>query len=98
MYIDVALGVPVGHYGRIAPKSGLTLKHHVTVLAGVIDPDYMGNVGVVFHNLSSDTKFMHLVGEPIAQLVLEVASIIPTIKVKTLPISAMGPHGFGSHD
>ena len=98
VYIDVAIGVPVGHYGRIAPKSGLTLKHHVTVLAGVIDPDYTRNVGVVLYNLSSDTKFTSLVGEPIAQLVLEVASILPIVEVKALPISVRGPHGFGSHD
>ena len=98
VYTDIAIGVPVGHYGRVAPKSGLTLNHHVTVLAGVIDPDYTGNVGVVLHNLSSDTKFTRLVGEPIAQLVLEVASILPTQEVRTLPISARGPHGFGSHD
>ena len=98
MYTDIAIGVPVGHYGRVAPKSGLTLNHHVMVLAGVIDPDYTGNVGVVLHNLSSDTKFIRLVGEPIAQLVLEVASILPTQEVRTLPISARGPHGFGSHD
>ena len=98
VYIDVAIGVPVGHYGQIAPKSGLTLKHHVTVLAGVIDPDYTGNVGVVLHNLSSNTKFTRLVGEPIVQLVLEVASILPTVEVKALPTSARGPHGFGSYD
>ena len=98
VYTDIAIGVPVGHYGRIAPKLGLTLKHHVTVLAGVIDPDYTGNVGVVLYNLSSDMKFTRLIGEPIAQLVLEVASILPTIEVKMLPTSARGPHGFGSHD
>ena len=98
VYTDVAIGIPVGHYGRVAPKSGLTLKHHVTVLAGVIDPDYTGNVEVVLYNLSPDTKFTHLVGEPIAQLMLEVASILPTVEVKALPISACGPHGFGSHD
>ena len=98
VYIDVAIGIPVGHYGRIAPKSGLTLKHHVTVLAGVVNPDYTGNVGVVLYNLSSDTKFTRLVGEPIVQLVLEVASILPIVEVKRLPISARGPHGFGSHD
>ena len=98
VYINVAIGIPVGHYGRIAPKSGLTLKHHVTVLAGVVDPDYTGNVGVVLYNLSSNTKFTRLVGEPIAQLILEVASILPIVEVKTLPISARGPHGFGSHD
>ena len=54
MYTDIAIKVPMGHYGRVAPKSGLTLKHQVTVLAGVVDPDYTGNVGVVLHNLSSD--------------------------------------------
>ena len=56
VYTDIAVGIPVGHYGRIAPKSGLTLKHHVTVLAGVVDPDYTGNVGVVLYNLSPDNK------------------------------------------
>ena len=50
VYTDIAIKVPLGHYSRIAPKSGLTLKHHVTVLAGVIDPDYTGNVCVVLHN------------------------------------------------
>ena len=50
VYTDIAIKVPPGHYGRVTPKSGLTLKHHVTVLAGVIDPDYTGNVGVVLHN------------------------------------------------
>ena len=98
VYTDISIGVPVGHYRRISPKSGLTLKHHVTVLAGVIDPDYTRNVGVVLYNLSSDTKFTRLVREPIAQLVLEVASILPTLEVQTLPTLARGPHGFGSHD
>ena len=38
VYTDIAIKVPPGHYGRVAPKSGLTLKHHITVLAGVVDP------------------------------------------------------------
>ena len=98
VYTDIAIKVPLGHYGRVAPKSGLTLKHHVTVLARVIDPDYTGNVGVVLHNLSSDTKFTCLVGQPIGQLILEVASIFLTLEVGNLPITARGPYGFGSHD
>ena len=98
VYTDIAMKVPLGHYGRIAPKSGITLKHHVTVLAGVIDPDYTGNVGVVLHNLSSDTKFTRQVGQPIGQLILEVASIFPTLEVAGLPITARGPYGFGSQD
>ena len=87
VYTDIAIKVPPGHHGRVAPKSGLTLKHHVTVLAGVVDPNYTGNVGVVLHNLSSDTKFAHLVGQPIGQLILEVASIFPTLEVGDLPIT-----------
>ena len=98
MYTDIAIKVPLGHYGRVTPKSGLTLKHHVTVLAGVIDPDYTGNMGVVLHNLSSDTKFTCLVGQPIGQLILEVASIFLTLEVRNLPVTARGPYGFGSHD
>ena len=98
VYTDIAIKVPLGHYGRVAPKSGLTLKHHVTVLAGVVDPDYTGNVGVVLHNLSSDTKFTRLVGQPFGQLILEVASIFPTLEVGGLPITARGPYGFGSQD
>ena len=88
VYTDIAIKVPPGHYGRIAPKSGLTLKHHVTVLAGVVDPDYTGNIGIVLHNLSSDTKFTRLVGQPIGQLILEVASIFPTLEVGGVPITA----------
>ena len=98
VYTDIVIRVPLGHYGRIAPKSGLTLKHHVAVLAGVVDPDYTGNVDVVLHNLSPDTKFTCLVGQPIGQLILEVASIFPTLEVGDLPITARGPYGFGSHD
>ena len=98
VYTDIAIKVPPGHYGRITPKSGLTLKHHITVLAGVADHDYTGNVGVVLHNLSSDAKFTRLVGQPIGQLILEVASIFPTLEVGDLPITARGPYGFGSHD
>ena len=98
VYADIAIKVPLGHYGRIAPKSGLTLKHHVTVLAGVVDPDFTGNVGIVLHNLSTDTKFTRLVGQPIGQLILEVASIFPTLEVGELLITARGPYGFGSHD
>ena len=88
VYTDIAIKVPPGHYGRVAPKSGLTLKHHVTVLAGVVDPDYTGNMGIVLHNLSSDTKFTRLVRQPIGQLILEVASIFPTLEVGGLPTTA----------
>ena len=68
------------------------------MLARVVDPDYTGNVGVVLHNLSSNTKFTCLVEQPIGQLILEVASTFPTLEVGDLPITARGPYNFGSHN
>jgi len=41
---DLALLVPTGRYGRIAPHSGLALHHHISVGGGVIDSDYRGKV------------------------------------------------------
>ena len=53
---DVVVALPAGTYGRIAPRSGLALKHGIDVGAGVIDPDYRGNVGILLFNFS-DTDF-----------------------------------------
>merc|ERR1711992_103678 len=47
---DISIRVPDGTYGRIAPRSGLSAKHHIDVGAGVVDQDYTGNVGVVLFN------------------------------------------------
>ena len=41
---DLAILVPTGCYGRIAPRSGLAIHHHISVGGGVIDSDYRGNV------------------------------------------------------
>ena len=43
---DIAVAIPDGTYGRIAPRNGLAAKHHLAVGAGVIDADYRGNVGI----------------------------------------------------
>ena len=44
----IALSIPDGLYGRVAPRSGLAVKHCINVGAGVIDPDYTGEVKVVY--------------------------------------------------
>ena len=48
----LAMAIPEGNYGRIAPRSGLAAKHMIDVGAGVIDSDYRGEIGVVLFNLS----------------------------------------------
>ena len=48
--IGLCMKLPQGTYGRIAPRSGLTVRHKITVMAGVIDPDYTGNIMVVLYN------------------------------------------------
>ena len=52
----IAMAIPMGNYGRIAPRSGLAAKHSIDVGAGVIDADYRGEVKVLLFNLS-DTDF-----------------------------------------
>ncbi|XP_076785787.1 deoxyuridine 5'-triphosphate nucleotidohydrolase, mitochondrial isoform X2 [Arvicanthis niloticus] len=51
---DIQIAVPSGCYGRVAPRSGLTVKHFIDVGAGVIDEDYRGNVGVVLFNFGKE--------------------------------------------
>ena len=51
---DLSLAIPVGHYGRIAPRSSLAWKNHLDVGAGVIDEDYRGPLGVVMFNFGAE--------------------------------------------
>jgi len=46
IFTDLQIQLP-NDYGRIAPRSGLALKHHIDIGGGVIDQDYRGNVGVI---------------------------------------------------
>jgi dUTP pyrophosphatase len=67
---DIKIIVPVGTYGRIAPRSGLAVKHHLDVGAGVIDRDYRGEIKVVLFNHSKADYYVRT-GDRIAQLILE---------------------------
>ena len=48
---NISIAIPKGYYGRIAPRSGLAYKNGIDVMAGVIDSDYRGDVGVILYNL-----------------------------------------------
>jgi dUTP pyrophosphatase len=92
---DIAIAVPSGHYGRVAPRSGLAHKHFIDVGAGVIDEDYRGNVGVILFN-HNNVEFKVNKGDRIAQLILEKISVPDIEEVTELPDTDRGDGGFGS--
>ncbi|KAH6638472.1 dUTPase-like protein, partial [Boeremia exigua] len=92
---DISVSVPVGTYGRIAPRSGLAAKHGIDTLAGVIDADYRGPVGVILANLS-DVDFEVKVGDRVAQLIVEKIAMPEVVVVSKLDESVRGAGGFGS--
>lgn len=93
---DLAIRVPDGTYGRIAPRSGLSLRHGIHVGAGVIDADYRGNVGVLLFNLGT-SPFVVNYGDRIAQLILEKICVVNGVmEVDDLDETTRGASGFGS--
>ena len=96
IFIDNAIQIPNGYYGQIMSKSGITALHEVTVRAGVIDPDYTGNIGVILKN-DSKKPFERLMGQPIAQLLFVRVATPSLVAVEQLATTQMGPDGFGAH-
>lgn len=92
---SIAIAVPAGTYGRIAPRSGLASKHFLDTGAGVIDADYRGEVKVLMFNFS-DVDYEVKQGERIAQLVLERIVTPEVVEVEALEASVRGAGGFGS--
>jgi len=92
---NLSIEVPLGHYGRIAPRSGLAMKRGINVGAGVIDSDYRGRLGVVLFN-HSDAAFDVKVGDRVAQLILERISTFAVEEVSALEPTERGEGGFGS--
>jgi dUTP pyrophosphatase len=86
---------PKGVYGRVAPRSGLAVKNGLHVGAGVVDPDYTGEVKVVLFN-HDRTLFVIKPGYRIAQLILEKYEIHEIEEVYTVSDTDRGEGGFGS--
>ena len=81
--------------GRIAPRSGLAVKHSIDTGAGVIDSDYRGQVKVLLFN-HSEVDFEIKEGDRIAQLVLERIYTPEILVVDELEETIRGAGGFGS--
>ena len=93
---QIKLGIPPGYYGRIASKFCLAIQNQVHVGAGVIDPDYTGEIKVLLIN-NSKHYYQVKEGEPIAQLILKKASMPILKQIKELPTTERGDRGCGSH-
>lgn len=91
------MALPVGYEAQVRPRSGLALKHGITVLntPGTIDSDYRGDVGVVLINHGCDTFDVHQ-GDRIAQLIINKVEQIEFEIVDALDDTARGAGGFGS--
>ena len=96
VFINLAIVPPEGYYAQVMSKSGLTVLYELEVKAGVIDPDFTGNVGVVLKN-NSDQLIEHLAGEQIAQLLFIKVATPTLIQVTSLAKTERGKYGFGAH-
>ena len=90
------IALPEGYEAQVRPRSGLALKHGITVLnsPGTIDSDYRGEIGVLLINLS-DTPFVINAGERIAQMVVARHEQAELIEVEELDDTQRGAGGYG---
>lgn len=91
----IALEFPENYVGRICDRSGMAAKKGLHVLAGVIDSDFRGEVGVVILNTSEEDVFIKGPAR-IAQLLLYEVANFPVVEVEELSDTLRGRSGFGS--
>lgn len=89
--------IPVGYEAQVRARSGLALRHGITMANGIgtIDSDYRGEVGVIVINLSHDV-FEVKKGDRIAQMVIMQLPDVEVEEVQSLSATERGAGGFGS--
>ncbi|MBP5381122.1 MAG: dUTP diphosphatase [Bacteroidaceae bacterium] len=90
------MALPVGYEAQVRPRSGMALKHGVTVLntPGTIDADYRGEICVILINLGQE-PFVINDGDRIAQMVIAKHEQPTVVAVETLDETERGEGGFG---
>ena len=90
------MALPPGYEAQVRPRSGLALKHGITVLnsPGTIDSDYRGEVGVLLINLG-DKDFVINDGERIAQMVIAKHETVSLVLTEELDETERGAGGYG---
>lgn len=93
----LSIALPDGYEAQIRPRSGLALKHGISLVntPGTIDADYRGEIGVIMVNLGQE-PFMIERGMRVAQMVIAAYTRAQFSEVVELPTSARGAGGFGS--
>lgn len=99
IHTGIQIELPPQTEAQIRPRSGLALKHGITVLntPGTIDEGYRGEIGVIIINLGNKDYQINK-GDRVAQLVVKPVYNVHLVDVDELSISSRGEGGFGSSD
>ena len=94
----LAVAVPDGYAGFVQPRSGLAMRHGITIVntPGLVDSGYRGELRVVLLNTDARETFVVEPGMRIAQLVVVAVPGVEAVEVGELPESERGVRGFGS--
>lgn len=94
----LAIAIPPGHAGLVLPRSGLALKHGVTLVntPGLIDAQYRGEIKVLLINTDPSTAYDVHRGDRIAQLVIQAVEYVDWVEVDALDETTRDTFGFGS--
>lgn len=93
----LTIALPEGYEAQVRPRSGLALKHGITVLnsPGTIDADYRGEIGIVLVNLGNASVRLER-GMRVAQLIVSPVTQVALVERRTLPPTNRAGGGFGS--
>lgn len=94
----VSIALPNGFVAFVVPRSGLAMKHGITIVnsPGTVDAGYRGEIRVTLLNTDASQSYEVAVGDRIAQLIVLPVTRATFIPVETLPGSQRGTGGFGS--
>lgn len=94
----IAIAIPDGYAGFVQPRSGLAVKHGVSIVnsPGLIDSRYRGEIGVILINTDKEESFTIEKGDKIAQLVIQRVERVEFAAIEELDETVRGANGFGS--
>ncbi len=94
----LSVAIPEDHAGLVVPRSGLAMRHGLSIVntPGVIDTGYRGEVRVILLNTDREHAFTVEAGMRIAQLLVVPARLVEVVEVVELTETARGDSGFGS--